>query len=33
MPVVHTTIANARMEICGSKEPNFNFEIETSNKE
>jgi hypothetical protein len=33
VPIVHITIANVGMEICGSKEPNFNFEIETSTNE
>ncbi len=32
MFIVHTTIANAGMEICGSKKPNFNFENETSSE-
>jgi hypothetical protein len=30
--IVHTTIANAGMKICGSKKPNSNFENETSSE-
>jgi hypothetical protein len=33
VPTVHIAIANAGMEICGSKEPDSNFEDETSSEE
>jgi hypothetical protein len=33
VPIVHTTIANVGMKICGSKKPNFNFDNETSCEE